>query len=84
MEELSIAPDESRSFHNALHDAYYTALVFAKLPHPERVLQYRQKPKQLTTPTVPGREKLPGETFDSLHDALGQRYGAASPLPPLR
>ena len=31
MEELSIAPDESRSFHNALHDAYYTALVFAKL-----------------------------------------------------
>ena len=29
MEELSIAPDESRSFHNALHDAYYTALVLS-------------------------------------------------------
>ena len=70
MEELSIAPDESRSFHNALHDAYYTALVFAKLPHPERVLQYPQKPKQLIHANRTRREKLPGETFDSLHDAL--------------
>lgn len=70
MEELSIAPDENRSFHNALHDAYYTALVFAKLPHPERVLQYPQKPKQLIHANRTRREKLPGETFDSLYDAL--------------
>ena len=32
MEMLGIEPDAARYFHNALHDAYYTALVFARLP----------------------------------------------------
>lgn len=70
MDDFGIEPDENRSFHNALHDAYYTALVFAKLPHPERVLDYPQKPKQLIHANRTRREKLPGETFDSLKEAL--------------
>ena len=70
MEELSIQPDENRSFHNALHDAYYTALVFARLPHPEQVLNYPQQPKQLIHTNRTRRERLPGETFDSLREAL--------------
>lgn len=70
MEELSIEPDENRSFHNALHDAYYTALVFAKMPHPERVLDYPQKPRQLIHMNRARREKLPGETYGSLLEAL--------------
>ena len=32
MEQLEIQEDEDRSFHNAMHDAYYTALVLKKLP----------------------------------------------------
>ena len=38
MEMLGISPDENRSFHNALNDAWYTALVFQKMPEPEAVI----------------------------------------------
>ena len=47
MEMLEIEPDEERAFHNALNDAYYTALVFARIPQPENVVRYVQHPKQL-------------------------------------
>lgn len=68
MEMLDIQPDESRFFHNALHDAYYTALVFAKLPEPAAVLNYPQQPRQLIHANHRSREK--GETFASLGEAL--------------
>jgi len=47
MEHLEIAADESRSFHNAVNDAYYTALVLQKLPNPEGVLKHEQTPRKL-------------------------------------
>ena len=48
MEQLEIVPDEdSRPFHNAVNDAYYTALVLASFSEPERVLQYPLKPRVL-------------------------------------
>ena len=48
MEQLNIVPDEdSRPFHNAVNDAYYTALVFASFPEPEKVLNYPLTPKKL-------------------------------------
>ena len=31
MEDLGVEVDEERSFHNAMHDAYYTAQVLRKL-----------------------------------------------------
>lgn len=68
MEMLDIQPDESRFFHNALHDAYYTALVFAKLPDPTAVLAYPQQPRQLIHAQRRTREK--GETYASLAEAL--------------
>ena len=40
MEALEIQPEEDRAFHNAEHDAYYTALVMRKLPDPLAVLGY--------------------------------------------
>ena len=41
MEMLEIDPDEDNMpFHNAVNDAYYTALVFAKMPDPSKVLEY--------------------------------------------
>ena len=67
MEMLEIEEDESLHFHNALYDAYYTALVFAKLPEPEGVLRYPQQPKQLIHPR---QDKTKGESFDSLEAAL--------------
>lgn len=48
MEQLNIAADEdSRPFHNAVNDAYYTALVFASFPEPEKVLNYPLVPRKL-------------------------------------
>lgn len=70
MEMLDIQPDAERYFHNALHDAYYTALVFAKMPDPMAVLNYPQQPKSLIHPKKHGRSKEKGEDFDSLQAAL--------------
>ena len=47
MEEQGIEPDESRDFHNAVNDAYYTALVLQKLPDREGVLRHEQLPRKL-------------------------------------
>ncbi len=48
MEQLEIPADESRDFHNAVNDAYYTALVLKKLPDPEGVLKHEQTPRKLS------------------------------------
>lgn len=71
MEMLEIEPDESRSFHNALNDAYYTALVFAKMPDPAAVLKYPQQPKQLIHAQHRSRRRTKGDSYDSLAAALG-------------
>lgn len=47
MEALSIEPEEEREFHNAMHDAYYTARVFTQLPNPMDVLKYEEQPRKL-------------------------------------
>lgn len=47
MEHLEIATDEQRDFHNAMHDAHYTALVLQKLPNPAGVLAHEQTPRKL-------------------------------------
>ena len=48
MEQMNISPDEdSRPFHNAVNDAYYTALIFSTFPEPEKVFNYPLTPKKL-------------------------------------
>ncbi len=69
MELLQIEPDESMAFHNALNDAYYTALVFKTLPDPAAVLKYTQTPKKLIH-SRPARDKNPGEVFNSVQEAM--------------
>ncbi len=70
MEMMDIEPDDSMAFHNALNDAWYTALVFQTLPDPSAVLQYVQTPKKLIHARRKTREKTEGEAFDSVRDAL--------------
>ncbi len=48
MEYYQIEPDDNMPFHNAMHDAYYTALVFSKFPDPKKVLLHPLTPKKLT------------------------------------
>ena len=70
MEMMNIQADESMSFHNALNDAWYTALVFKTLPDPSAVLNYAQKPRPLIHTRRNPREKTPGGSFPSVRDAL--------------
>lgn len=70
MELAGIEEEEDRTFHNALHDAWYTAKVFASLPEPESILKYIQKPKALNRTRHHSREKTQGEVFDSIEEAL--------------
>lgn len=81
MEMLDIQPDESRAFHNALHDAYYTALVFAKLPDPAAVLRYPQQPKQLIHQDRVANARIKGEPYDNLAAALGSEAASAPRCP---
>ena len=48
MEQLEIAEEEDRTFHHAMHDAYYTARVLQKLPTPKKVLDFEQEPRKLS------------------------------------
>ncbi len=70
MELTGIVPAETMAFHNALYDAWYTALVFKTLPDPSAVLNYPQKPRKLIHDRKNAREKTQGETFDTVREAL--------------
>ncbi len=48
MEQLGVEEEEERAFHHAMHDAYYTARVWQKLPAPEKVLDFKQEPRRLS------------------------------------
>ena len=81
MEMTGIRAEESMAFHNALYDAWYTALVFKTLPDPSAVLNYPQKPRPLIHSRKGAREKTEGEAFDSVRDAL-QSETAIHPVCP--
>ena len=48
LELMEIPEEENLTFHNAAYDAYYTALIFRKLEHPEAVLEFRETARVLT------------------------------------
>lgn len=70
MDFLQIEPQEDRNFHNALHDAYYTALVFSRLPDPHAVLRYPQQPRKLLHVDRSRRLRSPAAAFGSARAAL--------------
>lgn len=70
MDYLQIETQEDRNFHNALHDAYYTALVFSRLPEPDAVIRYVQQPKKLLHVDRNKRLKGPLTAYGSVRDAL--------------
>ena len=70
MDMMEISPDENMAFHNALNDAWYTALVFKTLPDPDAVLNHPQQPRQLIHARRAVRDKTPGEAFPTVKEAL--------------
>lgn len=69
MELVEVEQEEGRDFHNALHDAYYTALVWQKVPDASNTADYARQPRQLIHPDV-NRGKAKGEFFGSFRDAM--------------
>ena len=71
MDMLEIVPDEDKAFHNAVNDAYYTALVFSKIPEPDAVLRYPQQPKKLIHADHEAQKRLRSAVrYASLAEAL--------------
>ena len=70
MDLTGIPEEESMAFHNARNDAWYTALVFRTLENPDAVLNYPQKPRPLIHSHRISRERISGDIFDSVKEAL--------------
>ncbi len=81
MELLALQPEEDRDFHNAVNDAYYTALVFRQMPHPENAANYARQPKQLIHPDTAKPGKAKGEYFSSLAEALASEMATQPKCP---
>ena len=82
MEQLEIEPDEeAMPFHNAVNDAYYTALVFAKMPDPAKVLNYPQSPRKLQHLDRAKRECTAILRVRSIKDALKSAATMTPPCP---
>lgn len=82
MEQMEIVPDEDEMpFHNAVNDAYYTALVFAKMPEPEKVLNYPLAPRKLQHLDRAKKESTAILRVRSLKDALKSAAAQTPPCP---
>ncbi len=80
MEAYEVEVDEERSFHNAMHDAYYTARVFQKLPDPMSVLNYEEQPRKLAHNARRSRFRVT-EMVPSVAQALASEALAAPKCP---
>ena len=82
MEQLEIVPDEeAMPFHNAVNDAYYTALVFAKMPDPAQVLNYPQSPRKLQHLDRAKKESTAILRVRSMKDAMKSAAALNPPCP---
>ncbi len=82
MEQLEINPDEENMpFHNAVNDAYYTALVFARMPEPQKVLDYPLVPRKLQHLDKKKRENTAILRVRSMKDAMKSSAVMNPPCP---
>ena len=82
MEALNIEEVENKAFHNALNDAYYTALVYAHMKAPDNILQYRLKAKQLTHQDRRRRQTVSVHRISrGVPTILKSKFGSQVPCP---
>lgn len=82
MEHLEINPDEENMpFHNAVNDAYYTALVFARMPEPAKVLDYPLTARKLQHLDRTKKESTAILRVRSMKDALKSAAAMNPPCP---
>ena len=82
MEHFDIPADAEHPFHNALNDAYYTALVFQKCPQPADVLRFAQTPRKL----IHEERSRRSEKCDVIHvgrpaEAMRGKHAMTPPCP---
>lgn len=82
MAHFGIEPDDTHPFHNALNDAYYTALVFKAMPDPKAVLSYPQTARKLLhTERKRTHEKADSIRIPRMADALQSKHAQTPPCP---
>ena len=81
MADMEIQPEEEKAFHNAVHDAYYTALVFQKLPDGEAVLMYKETPKKLVHVNRRDPKMRNQKRYGSLAAAFESEDACEAPCP---
>ncbi|MBQ8161342.1 MAG: exonuclease domain-containing protein [Clostridia bacterium] len=81
MELMGIEEDPSRFFHNALHDAYYSAEIFSRLPSPESVTRFPVEVRPLFRAGKSAKSRK-GDLYESISDAL-KSPAAAQPHCPV-
>ena len=82
MEQMEITADEEEMpFHNAVNDAYYTALVFSKMPEPEKVLNYPLTPRKLQHLDRARKESTAILRVRSMKDAMKSAAAMTPPCP---
>ncbi len=82
MEHYEIEPDETLPFHNALNDAYYTALVFQKFPEPKKVLDCPQTARKLVHEDRQRRhEKCDSIRVARISEAMRGKHTQTPPCP---
>lgn len=82
MEHFGIEPEADHPFHNALNDAYYTALVFQKCPQPQDVLRFSQTARKLTHEERSLRqEKCDTIRVGRVSDAMRGKHAITPPCP---
>ena len=79
---MEIVPDEeTMPFHNAVNDAYYTALVFAKMPDPAKVLEYPLTARKLQHLDRAKKESTAILRVRSMKDAMKSAAAMNPPCP---
>ena len=82
MEQMEITADEEEMpFHNAVNYAYYTALVFSKMPEPEKVLNYPLTPRKLQHLDRARKESTAILRVRSMKDAMKSAAAMTPPCP---
>ncbi|HSK68430.1 MAG TPA: 3'-5' exonuclease [Candidatus Limnocylindria bacterium] len=81
MERYGIQVSDEHPFHSAVDDAYYTALVFQRMPDPQAVLSFPQTARAITPAKPRSGEKADDLRFTRIEQALASKPAAQPNCP---
>ncbi len=81
MAHYGIRPIADHSFHSAVDDAYYSALVFQRFPSAQEVLDFPETPKTLGRTGDKAQKKTAQKRITDIKAALKSRTAMCPPCP---